>query len=113
MHVLLTGVSSFLGRHLAEQLSCRGLRLTGTYRTPTAAVIAAQSSTAWRYQLKSVDLADARSFAHLPTDVDVVVHVAGVSPEAGAPIDDMLACNVMGTCNLAKYALATGAKRLI
>src|SRR5260221_7140951 len=112
MHVLLTGASSFLGRHLAEYFVHAGLRVTATYR----------SDHAWLEQLRRhgrtldlvrLDLANESAFAALPSAIDAVVHVAALSTMPGVSVDAMLGCNVTGTRNVQRYALAAGATRLI
>jgi nucleoside-diphosphate-sugar epimerase len=112
MHVLLTGVSSFLGRHLAEHFVHAGLRVTGTYR----------GDYPWLEQLRQhgralelvrLDLANENAFTALPSAIDAVVHVAALSTMPGVSIDGMLGCNVTGTRNVQRYALAAGATRLI
>jgi UDP-glucose 4-epimerase len=114
MHVLLTGASSFLGRHLAEQLAREGVAVTATYRNNQTSIAGLGGGDS-KDNLRSVrlDLANERAFSSLPAKVDAVIHVAGVSSAAGVSTDDMLACNVLGTRNVVRYALAAGAKRLI
>ena len=112
MHVLLTGASSFLGRHLIEHLLRAGLRVTATYRTDHA-IISQLRTIGGDLSLQQVDLADQAAFIRLPKFIDAVVHVAGVSIAPGVSIDQMIACNVVGTRNVLRYALAAGAARIV
>ena len=114
MHVLLTGASSFLGRHLAEYFAHAGVEVTATYRGSDAAIDELRARTRGRgLQVIKLDLADERAGSFLPARIDAVVHVAGVSMATGVSVDDMLACNVTGTRNVLRYALSAGASRLI
>jgi UDP-glucose 4-epimerase len=114
MHVLLTGASSFLGRHLAEHLLLAGLSVTATYRTRNVAIEHLSSFVEGdALNLVQLDLADYRGFSRLPPTIDVVMHVAGASILPGISTEEMLACNVTGTSNVVRYALAAGARRMI
>jgi nucleoside-diphosphate-sugar epimerase len=110
MRVLVTGANSFLGLHVAQHLSRQGLAVTGTYRTEGEA---AQRLRDGGMQLVQLDLADATGFRQLPSHVDFLVHIAGVSTMPGITVDDVLACNVTGSRNVLEYALAAGARRLV
>jgi UDP-glucose 4-epimerase len=114
MHVLLTGASSFIGGHLATAFASQGIPVTATYRRANHIVEGLQRSCAGkRVELVSLDLTDARAVTRLPSQIDAVIHVAGVSAATDVSIDDMLACNVAGAHNILRYALAAGASRLI
>ena len=114
MHILVTGVSSFIGGHLSRHFLQTGHAVTATYRTRNVATekLAADFSAS-SLRLTPLDLADSASYSVLPPAVDVIVHVAGVSPADGVPVDEMLACNVEGARNLIRYALGVGVRRLI
>ena len=112
MRVLLTGASSFLGRHLAAHLVRRGIAVVGTFRTSGLAT-EQLASLGSRLELVPVDLADDAAFARLPSEIDAVVHIAGMSNNPGGSVDDMLACNVDGARNVLGYALRAGARRLL
>ena len=103
MHVLVTGANAFIGRHAAAALSAAGLRVTGTYRSNGPAVDRLRA-VAPEVALVQLDLAREAAYAALPTTVDSIVHIAGVSAMPGVTIDDMRACNVTGAHNLVSYA---------
>src|SRR5512143_962471 len=103
MHVLVTGASSFIGRHVTLALSLAGLRVTATYRSSDS-VIERLKSAARDADLVRLDLARESDFQTLPSRVDCIIHVAGVSAMPGISADDILACNVTGARNLLNYA---------
>jgi nucleoside-diphosphate-sugar epimerase len=112
MHVLVTGANSFVGRHVTAALSGAGLRVTATFRSDSASVNRLASSVP-HAKFVRLDLARGDDFSALPETVDAVVHIAGVSVMPTATVDDMLACNVIGTRNLQKYARRASAKHLV
>lgn len=112
MHVLVTGASSFIGRHAVLALSRADIRVTSTFRSDTAAIDQLKTA-APRANFVRVDLAQENSFAALPSAVDAIVHIAGISTAPGVGIDDMLSCNVAGTRHLLSYARRVGVARVI
>jgi hypothetical protein len=84
MHVLVTGASSFLGRHIAMHLVGAGHQVTGTYRNDHPCLAPLRAA---QVALAPLDLADAESYGVLPSSIDAVVHVAGVSITPGISLD--------------------------
>jgi len=58
-----------------------------------------------------VDVTDASAVAKVCADVDVVLHLGGISTEA--PFEDVLAVNVVGTHNVLRGAVEAGVGRVI
>ncbi len=112
MHVLLTGASSFVGRHITEHLLRAGLQVTATYRTNHPVLERLRSFEA-ALRLLRLDIADQQAFEALPRSIDAVVHVAAISMATGISADEMIRCNVIGTRNVLRYALAAGAAKII
>jgi nucleoside-diphosphate-sugar epimerase len=112
MHILLTGASSFIGRHAAFALSQGGIRVTATYRSNSSAVEHLRTALPGA-ELVRLDLACEGDFAALPPKIDCIVHVAGVSVTPEITADDMLACNVIGARNLLCYARRARASRIV
>lgn len=111
--VLLTGVTSFIGRHLAKHLAQSGLRVVATYRTANRGLIEGLVSCSPNLTLIQLDISNEVGFDRLPSLIDAVVHVAGVSTMLGVSIDDMLAVNVTGTRNVQRYAMRAGARKFV
>lgn len=111
--VLLTGVTSFIGRHLAKHLAQSGIRVVATYRTANRSLIEALVAGSPNLELIQLDNSDEVGFDKLPPSIDAVVHVAGVSVMPGISIDDMLAVNVTGTRNVQRYAMRARARKFI
>jgi nucleoside-diphosphate-sugar epimerase len=108
MHVLLTGASSFIGRHAVFALSRAGVRVTATYRSHSPAIEHLREALPGTDFVR-LDLACQDEFVALPPKIDCIVHVAGASV---AP-DDILACNVTGAGNLLRYARNARASRVV
>jgi nucleoside-diphosphate-sugar epimerase len=111
--VLLTGVTSFVGRHLAKNLAQSGIRVVATYRTAKRSLIEALAADSPNLELVQLDISDESGFDKLPRSIDAIVHVAGVSVMPGISIDDMLAVNVTGVRNVQRYAMRARASKFI
>jgi len=109
--VLLTGVTSFIGRHLAAHLNQSGVTIVATYRTANQGLLDALAGRYPDVRMIQLDLQDDVGFDKLPPTIDAVVHVAGASPPA--TLDDMLNVNVAGTRNVQRYAMRAGAQKFI
>ena len=110
--ILVTGASSFIGRHVTNHLAREGLNVVATYRSRNAFL----ESLALRHEgltLAQIDLTNWRDFSLLPSQIGAVVHIAGVSTGPEVAIDDMLAVNVMGTRHVQRYALSTGVRKIV
>jgi nucleoside-diphosphate-sugar epimerase len=103
MRVLLTGATSFLGGHLLSALEGAGHEVVGTRHSradPSGSLV-------------QVDIGDPETFDRLPTAIDAVLHVAGVSTAADVTLEAMLRCNVDGARNVLRYAQRANASRLV
>lgn len=112
MHVLVSGASSFIGRHVTLALSRAGLRVTATYRS-NGEIIDRLKAAARDVDFVRLDLARESDLLSLPKKLDCVVHIAGVSAMSGVTVDDILACNVTGARNLLNYARTADVSRLV
>ena len=110
--VLLTGVTSFIGRHLAAHLHQSGIKIIATYRTANPGLLDALAGRRPDMRTIQLDLLDDAEFDRLPPSIDAVVHVAGASP-GEATLDDILNVNVAGTRNVQRYAMRAGAQKFI
>lgn len=111
MHIYITAANSFIGRHLALYFLSKGIRLSASYRIDDQRIENLKAHPLC--SLIRMDIADREAFGALPPRIDAVVHVAGVSPTSLVTVDDMLACNVIGTQNVLHYALQARAAKLI
>ena len=112
MRILLTGANSFIGSHIARHILAAGHTLTASCRIDNA------SSTKLALHpsaptMVALDLSEKDQFAQLPVSIDAVIHVAGVSSTPACTLDEILACNVLGTQNIIEYARRAGARLLI
>ena len=111
--LLLTGVSSFIGQHLAKHLAQSGIKVLATYRTAKRSLIESLAADSPNLELVQLDISDESGFDKLPQSIDAIVHVAGVSVMSRGSIDDMLAVNVTGTRNVQRYAMRAKARKFI
>jgi nucleoside-diphosphate-sugar epimerase len=83
----------------------------GTYRTDDERIEELRDLPS--VTLYRINLAHADAFASVRDEIDTIVHVAAVSPTDFVTVDDMIACNVVGTQNVHSFALRKGATRFI
>lgn len=125
----ITGISSGLGRHLAEQLLARGDRVAGTLRT-AGSVGDLEAKHAGRLWVASLDVTDTaairqvvgRAFAELGR-IDVVVNnagygVLGAAEElTDAQIEHQIATNLVGSIQVIRavtpHLRAQGGGRIV
>jgi nucleoside-diphosphate-sugar epimerase len=106
----VTGGTGFVGRHLVEQLVADGWAVVALHRpsSDTAAL------AALGVQLHEGTLHDARGLAAgIPEGCDAVFHLAANTTIWRRREAEQLRDNVDGTRNVARAALARGARRLV
>jgi GDP-4-dehydro-6-deoxy-D-mannose reductase len=110
MHVLVTGISGFVGPRLARHLLERGDRVSGTYLIDHPVFPEAEE-----VRLFEVDLQDAAALDRAVREAapDAIVHLAGLSHvgESWSRMPDYFRVNVLGTDNL--LAAAAGRRVVI
>lgn len=99
MHVLITGISGFIGPRLARHLLESGDRVSGTYLIDHPAFPEAEE-----VRLFEADLQDAAALERVVREAapDAIVHLAGLSHvgESWSRMPDYFRVNVVGTDNL-------------
>lgn len=95
MKVLITGINGFIGKNLAEYLSCQGIDVIGIYRTnkPVGLNCKLIKVDLWRDNLQSILNGES---------IDAVVHLAGQM--RGIYAQEYLENTVCATQKLIKYA---------
>ncbi|HBL28918.1 MAG TPA: GDP-4-dehydro-6-deoxy-D-mannose reductase [Acidobacteria bacterium] len=103
MHVLVTGISGFIGPRLARHLLAAGDRVSGTYYIDHPAF-----PEAGEVRLFEVDLQDAAGLERVirETAPDAIIHLAGLSHvgESWGRMSEYFRVNVLGTDNLLTLA---------
>jgi nucleoside-diphosphate-sugar epimerase len=109
-HVLLTGVSGFIGRHVAEVLLSRGIHVTGMIRPNT--VRTRLGNLADRMDFIECDLGDIPTLVSSLKDrkFDGIIHVGALRGGRKDNHRDFYRANVDATEQLAMFARDTGAK---
>lgn len=102
--VLITGAAGLVGRCLRRELAGRYPRLVLLDRDDAGPAGPAEV-------IVRMDIADLGGLRAAFTDVDVVIHLAGIPDEA--PFDDLLMANFVGTRNVFEAARRTGVGRVI
>jgi len=101
MRILITGITGFLGTHLAEDLlHTQKYDLIGTYRDPTKATYFEKKGI----EMRKADLLLPDSLKDITKDVDVVVHLAGLM-RFHDPYTILYTNNVTATQHIADDAL--------
>ncbi len=105
MRVLITGVSGFIGRHVAEQLLTGPYRLTGLIRPGT--VSERVSRFTGKIELVEIDLADGRALQRFLSSrrFDVILHIGALRGARKFARDVYRAVNIAATRILMEYAL--------
>jgi dihydroflavonol-4-reductase len=109
MKILLTGITGFLGTHLAnELLKTKRYDLIGTSRNTTKAAIFEQQGI----EMRPIDLLKPDTLKNCTKDVNVVVHLAALM-RFHDPWEPLYAHNVKATQLIAQDALRNGVQHFI
>ncbi len=117
--VLVTGISGFLGGHVALQLLQNGYFVRGSVRSPARAdrvraTLAAHGADLSRLEIVALDLLDDTGWAEAATGIRYLHHVA--SPlviEQPRDRDDLIRPAVEGTRRALTAAFAAGVERVV
>ena len=105
--IALTGATGFIGNHLLRELTRLGYRVRVLLRTPTALPPNCTNAVIG-------DLSRPVNMAAALSDVDTVIHSAGLAATmTGSPDDDFRRLNTAATANLAEAAQRAGVRRFI
>jgi uncharacterized protein YbjT (DUF2867 family) len=75
MKILVTGITGFIGQHLAQELlKHKNYELVGTFRDREKAVMYEKQGI----EMRQADLLKPDSLKDITKDVEVVVHLAGL-----------------------------------
>lgn len=108
MSILITGITSFVGSHLAARLGAQGHTVRGIARNPQArGHLAAQLNA----ELVRGDITQPATLAAPMQGVDTVIHLVAIPYERGGATHT--AVNAQGTRNVVHAAQQAGATRLI
>lgn len=109
MRVLITGITGFIGGHLAERLLAEGVAVRGLARRSEAAAWLTKLGT----EVLPGDLLEPASLARAVTGCDAVLHAAAWTGGAGLNSAQAWATNVTATGDLLQAAQAAGVQRLV
>lgn len=107
--VLITGITGFIGGHLAERLLREGVPVRGLARRPDEAA----SLAAKGVEIISGDLLDKASIVRATEGCQMVVHTAGWTGGDEAPHELRWSTNVDGTANILSAAKKCGVERFV
>ncbi|WP_280265514.1 NAD-dependent epimerase/dehydratase family protein [Nocardia wallacei] len=108
--VLVTGVSGYLGGHIATELLAHGYRVRGTVRSATADLAAHLPDV----ELVTADLTDEAGWAQAAADCRYVVHAASPFPATEPDDEDELVRPAVdGTLRVLRAAAVAGVRRVV
>jgi dihydroflavonol-4-reductase len=109
MKVLITGITGFIGAHLAQELlKKKSYELVGTYRDREKAVIYEKQGI----EMRKADLLKPDSLTDITKDIDVVAHLAGLM-RFHDPWNSLYNHNVKATQIIVADALQHGIQHFI
>jgi len=106
---LITGVTGFMGSHLAERLLAEGIAVRGLARRPADAAFLAQQGA----EIVQADLAERAGLERAVRDCQVVLHTAAWTGGPGLDEQQAWTINVAATGWLLQAAASAGAQRFI
>jgi len=109
MKVLITGITGFIGAHLAQELlKKKSYELVGTFRDKEKALMYEKQGI----EMRKADLLKPDSLKNITKDVDVVIHLAGLM-RFHDPWDSLYNHNVKATQIIATDALQHSVQHFI
>lgn len=108
MKILITGITGFVGSHLAARLAEQGHHVYGLVRKPDARGHLAVNT---RVEFVQGDITKPETLTAAMRGMDAVVHLVAIPYERGSATYD--AINAQGTRNVVQAAEATGVKRFV
>jgi len=109
MKVLITGITGFIGAHLAQELlKKKSYELVGTFRDKEKALMYEKQGI----EMRKADLLKPDSLKNITKDVDVVIHLAGLM-RFHDPWDSLYNHNVKATQIIAADALQHSVQHFI
>ena len=115
MHVLVTGASGFIGRHLVDALLHEGHRVSCVVRRGSEIPAALHSGSVERIEID--DIAGDIDWAPRLQGVDSLIHLAArvhvMQESAADPLASFRRVNVLGTQRLAEAAVAARVRRFV
>ena len=114
-HVLVTGASGFIGRHLVDSLLGEGHKVSCAVRQGSEVPPVLHSEAVVRIEID--DIGGEPDWTTALQGVDAVVHLAArvhvMCETEGDPLDCFRRVNVVGTQRLAEAAVAAGVRRFV
>jgi nucleoside-diphosphate-sugar epimerase len=112
MKALITGATGFIGSRLAKKLTKNGSEVVCIVRK-TSLKERIKELTEVGAKIYYGDVANGNSLRDLPTDVDVVYHLAALLDHAPTSYEPFYQANVIGTQNLVKQFLKSDVKKFV
>ncbi|MEL6697097.1 MAG: aldehyde reductase [Bacteroidota bacterium] len=117
--VLVTGITGFIGSHVAIQLLEKGYEVVGTLRNPNRTdsiqeAIAKHTKHTDRLSFAQAELMDAESWKQAMKGIEYVMHVASpISTTTPKDENEMIIPAREGTLNVLRAATEAGVKRVV
>lgn len=112
-HVLVTGITGFIGSAMATHLLQAGYMVHGTYRKASASKLLDSHTSNNNLKTFPCDLLDKRSYDEAATGCKFCVHAASPHKTDFASADDALTPCVVGTQNVLTACRKAGVRKVV
>jgi UDP-glucose 4-epimerase len=116
MKCLVTGSAGFIGSHLCEGLLQAGNEVLGIDNLVNGKLMnLSECINNGKFKFVNADICDSSIFQNMENNFDVIFHLAGMSDVVPSIENPTIYfnTNVMGTFNVANFALASKVKKLV
>lgn len=107
--VLVTGATGFLGKYLIEELSSNYDIIAIGRNEKIGQTLNSEHCKFYKVDFSNINSLEEKLYG---IDIDFVIHAGALSSAWGA-WNDFYKCNVIGTENVAQYALSKNVKRMV
>lgn len=110
MNILITGITGYFGSHLAQEFSSLG-RIHGFKRPSSSTDLLKNAS--FQIEWHEGDISDMDSLLEAMSNIDLVIHAAGLVSFSSRDEERLYQVNRQGTTNVVNAMLSSGVNRLV
>jgi nucleoside-diphosphate-sugar epimerase len=109
MNLLITGVTSNIGKHLIKYLDKTDYKIYCTIRNLSNKLFEKKDNI----EFIEIDLLNQAEYTKLPDNIDFIVHLAAANKFSGLTELEIIAYNILLNTNIITYAANANAKKII